>query len=105
MLGSILSNLLLVLGMCFWGGGYYYKAQYFNKTVAQTSSSLLFISVASLLIPAAFYGSIQSEHSETKAELSDDILNISRATAVILLVIYFAYLFFQVSYSKKGGAN
>jgi Ca2+:H+ antiporter len=97
MLGSILSNLLLVLGMCFWGGGYYFKTQYFNKTVAQTSASLLFISVASLLIPASFYGSIHSTNTESSGELTQDILNISRATSVILLILYFSYLFFQVS--------
>lgn len=96
LLGSILSNLLLVLGMCFWGGGYYYKAQYFNKTVAQTSASLLFISVASLLIPASFYGSIRSANSENSTELTKDILDISRATSIILLIIYFSYLFFQL---------
>ena len=97
MLGSILSNLLLVLGMCFWGGGYYFKTQYFNKTVAQTSASLLFISVASLLIPASFYGSIHSTNTESSGELTQDILNISRATSVILLILYFSYLLFQVS--------
>lgn len=97
MLGSILSNLLLVLGMCFWGGGYYYKEQHFNKTVAQTSASLLFISVASLLIPASFYGSITSARSESNEDLTQDILRISRATSVILLILYFSYIFFQVS--------
>ncbi|KAG1440539.1 hypothetical protein G6F56_011878 [Rhizopus delemar] len=81
MLGSILSNLLLVLGMCFWGGGYYYKTQHFNKTVAQTSASLLFISVASLLIPASFYGSITSAQSESATALAEGILKISRATS------------------------
>jgi Ca2+:H+ antiporter len=96
MLGSILSNLLLVLGMCFWGGGYYYKVQQFNKTVAQTSASLLFISVASLLIPASFYGSIRSANSENNSDLTKDILAISRATSIILLILYFSYLFFQV---------
>ncbi|KAI8644385.1 calcium/proton exchanger [Parasitella parasitica] len=96
MLGSILSNLLLVLGMCFWGGGYYHKTQYFNKTVAQTSASLLFISVASLLIPAAFYGSIHSTNAVSSGDLTLDILSISRATSIILLILYFSYLFFQL---------
>ncbi|KAG0783923.1 hypothetical protein G6F21_010230 [Rhizopus arrhizus] len=95
MLGSILSNLLLVLGMCFWGGGYFYKVQRFNQTVAQTSASLLFISVASLLIPASFYGSIMEDASESGLDLTRDILKISRATSVILLILYFSYIFFQ----------
>ncbi|CAO3618913.1 unnamed protein product [Mucor fragilis] len=108
MLGSILSNLLLVLGMCFFGGGYRYKIQYFNKTVAQTSASLLFISVASLLIPASFYGSIHGTNTETSGELTKDILDISRATSIILLVLYFSYLFFQLkthNYLFTGPSN
>lgn len=38
LLGSMLSNLLLVLGMCFFIGGLRYKEQVFNTTVAQTAS-------------------------------------------------------------------
>ncbi|KAG1592757.1 hypothetical protein G6F48_002445 [Rhizopus delemar] len=74
MLGSILSNSLLVLA-------------------AQTSASLLFTSVVSLLLPAAFYGStIDTESQDVERT---DILDISRGTAIILLIIYFAYLIFQ----------
>ncbi|CDS10553.1 hypothetical protein LRAMOSA11039 [Lichtheimia ramosa] len=98
MLGSILSNLLLVLGMCFWLGGIRFKEQSFNPIVAQTSASLLFIATTSLLLPAAFYASVGS--SESTQELTSDILNISRATSIILLVIYFAFLFFQLRTHK-----
>ncbi|KAI8340839.1 calcium/proton exchanger [Chlamydoabsidia padenii] len=98
MLGSILSNLLLVLGMCFWFGGYRYKEQTFNVTAAQTSASLLFIATASLLLPAAFYGSTFG--SENITTVNSDILIISRATSIILLVVYFAYLFFQLKTHK-----
>ncbi|KAI9253910.1 calcium/proton exchanger [Phascolomyces articulosus] len=98
MLGSILSNLLLVLGMCFWFGGIKYQEQKFNETVAQTSASLLFIATTSLLLPAAFHASVGS--TETKEELTSDILNISRATSIILLIIYFSYLFFQLKTHK-----
>ncbi|KAI7849980.1 calcium/proton exchanger [Circinella umbellata] len=98
MLGSILSNLLLVLGMCFWFGGIKYTEQKFNETVAQTSASLLFIATTSLLLPAAFYASVGNK--ETSEELTSDILNISRATSIILLIIYFSYLFFQLKTHK-----
>ncbi|KAI9017991.1 Sodium/calcium exchanger protein-domain-containing protein [Phycomyces nitens] len=93
MLGSIISNLLLVLGMCFIAGGVRFKEQSFNVTVAQTSASLLFIAVSSLVIPAAFYSS--SRDSLSPFDLNRVILNISRATAIILLIIYFSYLYFQ----------
>lgn len=101
MLGSILSNLLLVLGMCFFCGGCKYKEQVFNITAAQTSASLLFISVVSLLLPAAFYGSTTS--AEPVEQERADILHISRATAIILLIIYFAYLVFQVHFVSSVG--
>jgi calcium/proton exchanger cax len=54
LIGSILSNLLLVMGMCFFFGGLNRIEQHFNVTVAQTASSLLALAVGSLIIPAAF---------------------------------------------------
>lgn len=100
MLGSILSNILLVLGMSFFFGGCKYKEQSFNIVAAQTSACLLFISVVSLLLPAAFYGS--TVNSETAEREREDILSISRATSIILLVIYFAFLLFQVIHVREN---
>lgn len=54
LIGSMLSNLLLVMGMCFFFGGINRVEQFFNITVAQTASSLLALAVGSLIIPAAF---------------------------------------------------
>jgi Ca2+:H+ antiporter len=60
MLGSILSNMLLVLGCCFLAGGIHNTRtgtangieQDFNSTVASTMSSLMVVASASLIIPA-----------------------------------------------------
>ena len=93
MLGSILSNILLVLGCCFIAGGIKYKEQSFNTTVASTMSSLLSVSTASLIIPAALYASLQ-KHSEESPE--HNILILSHGTAIILLFIYVMYLVFQL---------
>ena len=54
LIGSILSNLLLVMGMCFFFGGLNRVEQSFNVTVAQTASSMLALAVGSLIIPTAF---------------------------------------------------
>ncbi len=54
LIGSMLFNLLLVMGMCFFGGGVNRMKQQFNIIVALTSSSLLSLAIASLIIPAAF---------------------------------------------------
>lgn len=60
MLGSILSNLLLVMGMCFFFGGLRHRGesgngaeQTFSSAVAQSTCSLMTLSSASLVIPAA----------------------------------------------------
>lgn len=82
LLGSMLSNLLLVLGMCFFFGGLRHKEQEFNMTVAQTASSLLALAISSLLIPAAFNAALGGSNT------ADAVLQISRGTAVILLVVY-----------------
>ena len=55
LIGSILSNLLLVMGMSFFCGGLNRIEQHFNVTVAQTASSLLALAVGSLIIPTAFH--------------------------------------------------
>ncbi|KAL3454480.1 Sodium/calcium exchanger protein-domain-containing protein [Aspergillus insuetus] len=93
MLGSILSNILLVLGCCFLVGGIRYPEQSFNSTVASTMSSLMTVSSASLIIPATLYASLSSAKEGHKDE---NILFLSHWTAIILLVLYIIYLFFQL---------
>ncbi|CAG8584021.1 22241_t:CDS:2 [Rhizophagus irregularis] len=54
LLGAIISNLLLILGMSFVIGGFIYHQQVFNQIIAQTSSGLMTLACISLIIPAAF---------------------------------------------------
>jgi Ca2+:H+ antiporter len=64
LIGSMLSNLLLVLGMCFFFGGINRVEQYFNVTVAQTAASLLALCIGSLIIPTVFHSMLSSKFSE-----------------------------------------
>jgi Ca2+:H+ antiporter len=66
-LGSILSNLLLILGMCFVTGGLRFREQLYNSTVSQMSACLLCLSVISLLLPVSalnksFYAAVVLTH-------------------------------------------
>jgi Ca2+:H+ antiporter len=92
MLGSILSNTLLVLGCCFIAGGINRQEQNFNKTVASTMSSLMAVASASLIIPATLYAVIDKKN----ADVDEKIMMLSRGTAIILLIIYVLYLIFQL---------
>ncbi|CAR27117.1 hypothetical protein ZYGR_0I03900 [Zygosaccharomyces rouxii] len=95
MLGSLLSNLLLVLGFCFVAGGHNRLQQTFNQTAAQTMSSLLAISTASLLIPAAFRATIPI-HKNQDWIVEKKILQLSRGTSLVLLAVYGLFLLFQL---------
>jgi len=92
LLGSILSNLLLVMGMSFFLGGIKYPSQKFNQTGAQTSSSLLTLAVMAILFPAAFFLS----NATTPAKIDAALLSLSRVTAIVILIIYVSYLVFQL---------
>lgn len=96
MLGSILSNILLVLGCCFFIGGLRYTEQTFNSTVASTMSSLMTIASASLIIPATLYAVLTDPRSNDPKDARKHILLVSHGTAIILLLIYVSYLYFQL---------
>ncbi|PGG99964.1 calcium/proton exchanger [Blastomyces parvus] len=91
LLGSILANLLLILGMCFLFGGLRYREQLYNSNITQMSAALLSLSVMSLLLPTAFHASFNN------MEIADAVvLKVSRGTSVILLLVYVLYLLFQL---------
>ncbi|WRT66116.1 calcium/proton exchanger [Kwoniella shivajii] len=101
LVGSILSNILLVLGMCFFAGGFRYAEQSIKSTAAQLNASLLLIAVIAVLIPSAFHFSISSSTSNTNADQlasgeGADLLSMSHAVAILLLVLYLGYLVFQM---------
>ncbi|KAJ3998956.1 Calcium/proton exchanger [Lentinula boryana] len=93
LIGSILSNLLLVLGMCFFAGGLRFSEQGFGAVATQLNSSLLTLSVIAVLLPAAFHMNVTTE---TDSDEGQDILKVSHGVALVLLFIYASYLFFQL---------
>jgi Ca2+:H+ antiporter len=90
LLGSILSNLLLVLGCAFFLGGTKYKTQTFNKTGVSMNSALLLLAVISLSVPSILH----TTHTEMHG--TDSELALSRFTSVILLGVYGTFLYFQL---------
>ncbi|KAI0256859.1 Calcium/proton exchanger [Lactifluus subvellereus] len=111
MLGSILSNILLVLGCSFLAGGIYNHESEFRVTAAQTSASVMTLACITLVIPAAYHNakhviSLGDGNQMTTmtdplvVDLDEDaqrgLLAISRGTAIILLGVYIAYLIFQL---------
>merc|ERR1711959_472921 len=79
LLGSILSNLLLVLGMCFLFGGVKFKTQSFNGEGARAQSSLLLLAVLAMVVPTICMVNMK-EHEEKEKE----VLHVSRMSALVL---------------------
>jgi len=92
LIGSMLSNLLLVMGMAFFLGGITRLEQYFNVTVAQTAASLLALCIGSVIIPTVFHLMLTAEENNEGNRNQE----LSRGTAIILLLVYAAYLIFQL---------
>ncbi|KAL5113364.1 hypothetical protein ACEQ8H_008757 [Pleosporales sp. CAS-2024a] len=91
LLGSILANLLLILGMAFLLGGLKYQEQVYNSTATQMSGVMLALAVMSLLLPTAFHSAFNDN------EIADhETLTVSRITSIILLLVYGLYLLFQL---------
>ena len=96
LIGSILGNMLLVLGSGFLIGGIKYKNLTFNGDAANTYAPLLLLSVMSFVIPSGF-GTL---HKATK-DGNPELLKVSRQIAVITCIVYVAYIVFQL-YTHKA---
>ena len=98
LLGSILTNTLLVLGASFFFGGLKYSEQRHNRKGAQLNAGLLLLSVLSLTLPSVMSETAMSGTSEE--ENGRDILRVSRVSSVFLLAGYSAFLVFQLKTHK-----
>ncbi|KAK9101668.1 hypothetical protein Scep_025098 [Stephania cephalantha] len=92
LLGSILSNMLLVLGCSFFTGGlvHYNKVQVFDKALAVVNSGLLLMAVMGIMFPAVLH------FTHTEVHFGKSELSLSRFSSCIMLVAYASYLFFQL---------
>jgi Ca2+:H+ antiporter len=87
--GSILGNILLVLGAAMAAGGFRHRQQRFNRTAAGMGASLLLLAAIGLVVPALFHYTASGRGVAVERELSLEI-------AVILFVIYILNLVFSL---------
>ncbi len=80
LIGSILANLLLVMGLCFVAGGLKHGTQKLGSARAQTISVMMVLSVAALVLPSL------TSYVHTPASEHEDAL--SMITAIVLLVLF-----------------
>ena len=97
-IGSVIGNVLLILGLSLVLGGWRNGVQTFNERLAATNSLMLVLAVAGLAIPTLFAQSHPGMHSV-------DLL--SRWTAALLALSYAGYVYYTLTapglrYSHKG---
>jgi Ca2+:H+ antiporter len=99
LIGSILGNLLLVMGASMLIGGWNRERQRFVAEAASTQSTLLLLACVALVLPATFQlslgGSLPSPTDEAH-QFSHDLQAMSVGVSLVLLFSYAAGLFFSL---------
>lgn len=94
--GSILGNLLLVLGAAMVYGGLKYKTQTFSRTGANVNVGMLWLCVIALMIPSLVTFAPFLDPSLDKAQAASLARHASLAAAIILLACYGLNLVFSL---------
>jgi Ca2+:H+ antiporter len=92
--GSIIGNILLVLGLSILAGGYFHKKQTFNRTAAGMGATLLALATTGLILPTIYFflkvGPTPNPDELHRVEL------LSEEIAAILAVVYLLSLIFSL---------
>jgi len=95
LIGSIIGNLLLVLGMSMLFGGIRYREQAFNREAVGSDIIQLFLAVIAILTPSLFVLSQQKVPVQTLTE-SDSVAYMSLGIAGLLIALYIGSLIFSL---------
>ncbi|KAG2451959.1 hypothetical protein HYH02_003733 [Chlamydomonas schloesseri] len=106
LLGSVVSNLLLVMGTAFIAGGLKRKSQTFNQIGINVNAGMLVLSTFAIIMPSL----LDATHTERRDRKSE--LALSRFESIFMFLCYCLYLFFQLKThkhlfeeDKSGGAT
>ena len=105
--GSIVGNILLVLGAAMLVGGWRRDKQEFNRTAAAAQSGMLLLAVAALVMPALFqlvHGGGLPGVGEKRVDFGSELEKLSLGVSLILMASYAAGLFFSLK-THRGVFN
>jgi len=87
--GSIVGNILLVLGAAMFAGGLRHREQHFNPVGGRSQATMLTLVAITLILPAAFQAALGSKAADGLGKLSISI-------SLVLLAVYLLYLTFTL---------
>jgi Ca2+:H+ antiporter len=99
--GSIIGNILLVLGLSFFLGGAKFTKQVFNRTAASITATALTLAAIALIIPTIFHQVAATVPVERGGWTAGREQQLSLAIAVVLFLTYLGTLFFSLVTHKQ----
>ncbi|HVG20219.1 MAG TPA: calcium/proton exchanger [Blastocatellia bacterium] len=94
--GSIIGNVLLVLGLSFFAGGVKFREQKFNRTAASINGTALTLAAIALIIPTVFHFAAASVPVAQGGWTPAKEQSLSLAIAIVLIVTYALTLLFSL---------
>ena len=99
LVGAILANLLLALGIAFLTGGLRFHDQRFNPVAARAYSTMMFLAAVSMTVPSAFSRVL----APNEVIRQEKLLNIG--IAILLLLAYGLYILFSLKTHSSAFAS
>ncbi|KAM4061196.1 sodium/calcium exchanger protein [Hirsutella rhossiliensis] len=99
-LGSVLVNLLLILGSALLVENTVNSEPTYNAAQAQLLACLLFVSMFTFLMPTAFESTFHEESAASSASLQ-----MSRISSLVILAIYIVYLVYEIRLRPRAGED
>jgi len=106
--GSIIGNMLLVMGLSFFLGGLKFSEQKFNRTAARSSVTTLLLAAIALVIPTVFHLVAAEVPVSQGGWTPQKEQNLSLGIAFVLIGTYIATLLFSLKTHKQlfiGGSH
>jgi Ca2+:H+ antiporter len=104
LIGSMLGNILLVMGASMFLGGLGRDRQKFDRTAASTQSGMLLLASVALVMPAIFEliaGKSLPLPGDEIRDYPSDVERLSLAVAIVLMLTYAAGLFFSLKTHRQ----
>jgi len=89
LIGALLANLLLALGLAFFVGGLRHRTQEYNPAGARTYASMMLLSAVAMVVPSTFHrlnGDTAPQHAQA----------LDTGVVLVLLAAYVLYLVFML---------
>src|SRR4051812_14215631 len=104
LVGSIIGNILLVLGAAMFVGGVGREKQNFNQAAAHAQAAMLLLALVALILPAVFqliHGGELPSVNEERHDFGSDLEKLSFGVAIVLMATYVGGLFFSLKTHRE----